>query len=416
MFKTPLRCVIILAAIVGLERPASSQEPAHPSQVSYPATGKRSPLLEPLDSAVVTMMATHGIPGGALAVAKDGKLVFARGYGWANLATEELVQPDTLFGVASLSKTITAVAILKLVEQGKLSLEGRPFEILRHIQPPPKSRVDPRLYRITVRQLLNHSGGWDHQKSGDPVNWTTQMHLKRKDRTPVSAEGLISRSMSLPLDFEPGTDSKYSNFGYIVLGEVIERVAGMPYGKYVHEQVLAPAGMRRTSLHSLGGRYFENEARRYLAGNDTELPSWQQQYSDAAGGWTASAVDMIRLLTALDGSRGKPLLDEKTFRLMIEPSPTLRPRADGTHVGLGWDKVVLTDKGYGYFKDGLWHGMRAFMIRGHNGVNAVLLFNVSMQPDVLDKRIVDDAVQQIRRKLEEIEKYPDFDLFGEFRS
>src|SRR5262245_51754952 len=267
MFKPFLSCVTVLAALLGSEQLARSQEPARQPQVSYPATGKRSPLLESLDSAVVTMMANHGIPGGALAVAKDGKLVFARGYGWANLATEELVQPDTLFGVASLSKTITAVAVLKLVEQGKLSLEGRPFEILRHIQPPPKARVDPRLYRITVRQLLNHSGGWDHQKSGDPVNWTTQMHLKRKDRTPVSAEQLISYTMAVPLDFEPGTDSKYSNFGYIVLGEVVERVAEMPYEKFVQEHVLAPAGIRRTTLHPLGGRYFEHEARRYLAGN-----------------------------------------------------------------------------------------------------------------------------------------------------
>ncbi len=416
MFKTPSCCVVFLAAFLGPEQRAQSQEPARQPQVSYPATGKRSPLLEPLDAAVVTMMANHGIPGGALAIAKDGKLVFARGYGWANLTTEELVQPDTLFGVASLSKTITAVAALKLVEQGKLSLDSRAFEMLNHIQPPPETRVDPRLSRITVRQLLNHSGGWDHQKSGDPVNWTTQMHLQRKDRTPVSAAQLISYTLGVPLDFEPGADSKYSNFGYIVLGEVIARAAGTSYEKYVQEQVLAPAGLRRTSLHPLGGRYFENEARRYLAGTDNELPAWQQKYSDAAGGWTASAVDLIRLLTALDGSRGQPLLDEKTFRLMIEPPPApLRPRADGAHVGLGWDSVRLTDKGYGYFKDGLWHGMRSFMTRRPNGMNAVLLFNASMQPDVLDKRIADDAVQQIRQKLEGIEQHPVIDLFGEFR-
>src|SRR5262245_42325947 len=104
-----------LAVFLTLVMPGYSQEPAQPPAVSYPATGKKGPGLEPLDSAVVTMMARHGIPGAALALAKDGKLVFARGYGWANLAAQELVQPNTLFGVASLSKTITAATVLKLV-------------------------------------------------------------------------------------------------------------------------------------------------------------------------------------------------------------------------------------------------------------------------------------------------------------
>src|SRR4051812_14361564 len=171
------------------------------------------------------MVHRHGIPGAALALAKNGKLVFARGYGWANLTTGDQVQPDTLFGVASLSKTLTAIAILKSVEQGELRLEDRPFEILKDIRPNPGATVDRRLFQITVRQLLNHSGGWDHQKSGDPVTWTTQMHLKRRDRTPVTAAQLIAYTMGVPLDFDPGTDSKYSNFGYIVLGEVIAKVS-----------------------------------------------------------------------------------------------------------------------------------------------------------------------------------------------
>jgi N-acyl-D-amino-acid deacylase len=406
--------VIVLATLAVLVQPINGQEPFRQPATSIPATGKAAALLKPLDTAAATMAHRHGIPGAALAVAKDGKLVFARGYGWANLTTGDLVQPDTLFGLASLSKTLTAIAVLELVEQGKLSLDDRPFEILNHIRPYPGARVDRRLYRITVRQLLNHSGGWDHQKSGDPVNWTTQLHLKRHDRTPVAAAQLIAYTMGIPLDFDPGTDSKYSNFGYIVLGEVIAKVSGQSYEKYVQDNVLAPAGVRRASLHPLDGRYFVNESRRYLAGTDHELPPWQQKYSDAAGGWTISVVDMVRLLTSLDGSRGKPLLNEKTFKQMIERPPApLRPRANGTHVGLGWDSVVLTDKGYGYFKDGSWAGMRAFMKRNPNGVNAVLLFNASMNPDTVDTRIAGDAVKEVRETLERLEKFPDIDLFKE---
>jgi N-acyl-D-amino-acid deacylase len=410
-----LSSIVGLATLSALVQPIDGQEPFRPPATSVPATGKAAALLKPLDTAAATMVQRHGIPGAALAIAKDGKLVFARGYGWANLATGDLVQPDTLFGVASLSKTLTAIAVLKLVEQGKLSLEDHPFEILNHIQPYRGAKVDRRLFEITVRQLLNHSGGWDHQKSGDPVNWTTQMHLKRRDRIPVSAAQLIAYTMGIPLDFDPGTDSKYSNFGYIVLGEVVAKVSGQSYEKYVRDNVLAPAGVHHASLHPLDSRYFANEARRYLTGTDQELPPWQQKYSDAAGGWTISAVDMARILTSLDGSRGKPLLHEKTFKQMIElPPPPLKPRANGTHIGLGWDSVVLTGQGFGYFKDGSWAGMRAFMKRNLRGVNAVLLFNASMNPDTDDTRIAADAVKEVRETLERLESFPDIDLFEEF--
>jgi len=276
--------------------------------------------------------------------------------------------------------------------------------------------VDPRLYQITVRQLLNHSGGWDHKASGDPVNWTTQVQLKRGDRNPVSAEHLIAFTMGVPLDFDPGTDSKYSNFGYIVLGEVVGKASAVGYAWYVRESVLGPAGVQHTTLHPLNGQYLPNEARRYLAGTESELPPWQQRYSDAAGGWTGSAVDVARFLTALDGSRGKQLLDEKTFRLMIEPPPApLKARDNGTYVGLGWDSVVQNDKGFGYFKDGSWFGMRTFMKRQPTGVTWVLLFNASMNPDTTDTKIVGDAVQEVRQAVERMEKYPDVDLFKEFR-
>jgi N-acyl-D-amino-acid deacylase len=365
------------------------------------------------------MMSRHGVPGAALAVTKDGKLVYARGYGWANLATRETVQPDTTFGIASLSKPVTAAAVLKLVEQGKLSLDDKPFKILDHIKPLPGARPDPRLQQITVRQLLNHSGGWDAKKSGDPVNWTTEMQLRRGDRTPVPVDYLIAFTMGVPLDFEPGTDSKYSNFGYIVLGEVVAKVSGTSYEKSVHDHVLTPLGLPNIRLHPLGGKYYKNEARRYLAGagEEQELPVWQQKYSDAAGGWTASAVELAKFLTAMDGSRGKRFLDDKTFQQMIAPPPApLKPNDNGFYVGLGWDAVAVNDKKqFSLFKDGSWFGMRAFMKRQPNGVSWVLLFNASMSPDMYDERTVGDAVHRVRESLEKHDKFPDVDLFTEFK-
>ena len=352
------RALVLLAAL--------GVAPAQPP--SFPTTGKEAKGLEPLDDAVVAIMKRHGIPGASLAIAKDGKLVLARGYGWSDLETREHVKPDTLFGIASLSKPVTAAAVLKLVEQGKLKLDDKPFVMLAHIRPHPGVKPDPRLKQITVQHLLLHAGGWDAKKSGDPVNWTTEVQYRRGDRVPVSPEHLISFTLAVPLDFDPGTDEKYSNFGYIVLGEVIEKASGMTYEKYVHEHVLKPAGVVRGSLHPLNGRYFPNEARRYIAGSDHEIPPWKQKYSDAAGGWTMSAIDLVRFMTALDGTRGTPLLKGKAFEAMLAaPPPPLKPRPDGTYVGLGWDAALRTPAGFGFFKDGSWIGMRTFMKRARTG-------------------------------------------------
>jgi N-acyl-D-amino-acid deacylase len=402
-----------VAAVLALAAAARGQVPDLRPDV--PTTGKSAPGLEPLDAAVVTILKRHGIPGAALAVAKDGKLVYARGYGYADLAADKPVEPDTLFGVASLSKPITAAAVLKLVEQRRLSLDDRPFEILRHIRPNPGARPDPRLKDVTVRHLLNHSGGWDHQKSGDPVTWTSQVTLQRGGRAPVTAEQLIALTLGVRLDFDPGTDCKYSNVGYVVLGEVVEKVSGLSYEQFVREHVLKPAGVTRAALHPLDGKYLPGEARRYLAGADTVLPPWQQRKSDAAGGWTASAVDLARFLTALDGSRGEPLLRPDVYKEMTAlPPPPLKRRENGTHVGLGWDSVALADAGPAYFKDASWFGMRAYAKRLPNGVNWALLFNADMDPGPEDFRGASDALKSARERLDRLDKLPDVDLFKEF--
>ena len=151
--------------------------------------------------------------GTTIEFTKDGKLIHAKGYGWADVQTETPVKPDTLFGVASLSKTITATAILRLVEQGKLKLDDKAFEIINHIKPPAGARIDPRLHKITVRHLLEHAGGWDAQKSGDPVNWTTQVQAQRGDKTPISAEHLRPGDVSEELNSVVGRRARISRYG-----------------------------------------------------------------------------------------------------------------------------------------------------------------------------------------------------------
>lgn len=393
--------------------PDAEHGPAFEGKI--PITGKAGPGLEPFDDAMVKIMERHGVPGAALAIAKAGKLVLAKGYGWANVMAGTAVKPDTLFGLASLSKVITATAVLKLVEQGKLDLDAPVFGLLKHVKAPAGAKTDPRVAEVTVRQCLNHSGGWDRAVQGDPVNWEPQICRAMRLRPPLTPTQFLSFALTLPLDFAPGTLARYSNLGYVAAGEAVAQASGQPYAAFVAEHVLKPAGVKALALHPAAGKYLAGEAVRHLPGTFLGLPPMRLPMVDAAGGWTGSAVDVARLLTNLDASRGEPVLGEKGRKLMVEPpSPPLTPRPDGSYVGLGWDSVFGDGKAHGYFKDGSYQGMRTYMKRLPNGVNWVLLYNASMEFDPQDVQVATSTVHEVRGLVEKIEKYPDVDLFGEF--
>lgn len=394
---------------------APAQQRVRPAEAKVPITGKAGPGLDAFDKAVLAMMDRHGLPGAALAVAKNGKLVLAKGYGWANAATGEPIEPDTLFGLASISKPITAVATLLLIERGKFGLDDPVFDLLKHIKPPRGAKVDRRLFEVTVRQCLNHSGGWDRLVTGDPINWEPQICRAFQVRPPVSPEDFCSFLMGVPLQFAPGTGEQYSNVGFILLGEAIAKVSGQPYERFVLENVLKPMDVTRAALHPVEGKYLAGEANRHLAGSLIPLPPMRLPMIDAAGGWSASVVDLTRFLTNLDGSRGKPVLNEKSRKLMIEPpAQAIKARADGTYFGLGWDMVGIKDKMVGASKEGSLQGMRTLMRRMFSGVSWALLYNASMEFDRVDTLVVASAVKEVRDLVDGFEKYPDVDLFKEF--
>ncbi len=384
---------------------------------SFPITGKAGAGLESLDKAVLQIMDRHGIPGAAMAVARNGKLIYARGFGWADLGRRVAVEPQTVFELASLSKPITAMAALLLIERGKLSLDDRALDLLRHIPPIPGARIDPRLSKVTVRHLLNHTGGWDRNVSGDPVTWSPQIARVLRVRLPINNLLFISFMMGVPLDFEPGTKYAYSNVGYMFLEEIIQRASGQRYEDFVRENVLKPAGTKNIFLSTDRAMYRAGEARGYLAGTGIMVPPMGLPMAKAAAGWCGSPLDMVRFLTALDGSRGKKLLQETTFAAMVAPPPPpMKKNDNGTYPALGWELAGPSGKGYGYAQDGNWPGARTFMKCIHaRGLNWALLFNVSMQPDPQDKGIVKEMIRELNTFLDGAERFPDLDLFAEYR-
>jgi CubicO group peptidase (beta-lactamase class C family) len=194
------------------------------------------------DREVEAFMTARKVPGGALAVVKDHRLVYARGYGWADREKKVPVTPESLFRIASVSKPITGLAVVKLAEQGRLNLDARAFDLVR-LDPPKSKEPDPRLARITVRQLLHHTGGWDRDKSFDPMFRPILIAKALKETAPAGPASVIRYMMGEPLDFDPGTRFVYSNFGYCVLGRIIERLTGVSYVDYVRKKhSRAPGG------------------------------------------------------------------------------------------------------------------------------------------------------------------------------
>ncbi|HKV41474.1 MAG TPA: serine hydrolase domain-containing protein, partial [Blastocatellia bacterium] len=160
-------------------------------QTGTPMTGPVVPALASFDRIVPAFMKKWQIPGGAIAVMKDGRLVMARGYGWADLEARRPVEPGALFRIASMSKSLTAAAILKLVEERRLRLDEKAFLLLNNLKPAPGAHVDRRIYDITIRELMQHSAGWDRDKSFDPMFMSKEIAAAMGVAAPAGPETII---------------------------------------------------------------------------------------------------------------------------------------------------------------------------------------------------------------------------------
>jgi N-acyl-D-amino-acid deacylase len=342
-------------------------------------TGTALPGLAAFDGAMLAVMEAWGLPGLQLAVAHDGRLVLDRGYGVADPTTGDPVVPTSRFRIASVSKVITAVAVLALIDDGAFGLDDPVFPRLSALEPPRNAPRDPRLDEITVRHLLTHAGGWDSTTGFDPqyhpLVWMEAGLLGVQ--APPSAAQIVRAMMAMPLDFDPGTRSVYSNFGFNVLGRLIEAATGENYDEFVLRRVLEPAGIQtmRLGRTRLGDRVRDEVV--YLS-----PPVWPPQPSvfpgegfvpgaygsfyleamDSHGGWIAPAHDLVRFALAVDGRRGPAILRPETVRLMEttpRPAGTGEPGSSGVAgLGLGWNAVETPD-GYQWSHAGALTGSTA---------------------------------------------------------
>ncbi len=290
-----------------------------------------------VDQIMAGFLTEHHIPGGALAIMKDDRLVYARGFGYADIQAGEFVQPGSLFRIASVSKPFTAVAIMRLVEEGRLRLEDKVFELLdvdAYVKP--GRRPDPRIHSITIQHLLNHSGGWDRSFSGDAMFKPVEIARDLGVDAPAGPMEIIRWMAGYPLDFDPGTRYAYSNFGYCLLGRVIEKIRGKRYDASIQEDILSPLGINRMRIGSthMAGRApgevvyypvsdFGHSV--FQANLGKRVPenygAWYVEAMDAHGGWIASAPDLVRFASALDYPERYHLLTRESVQCMFAPPP-----------------------------------------------------------------------------------------------
>ena len=288
-------------------------------------------VFEAIERGVWECLAAESVPGAAVAVVQDGEVVYANGFGFADLQTRTPVTADTVFGIGSVGKSVTAMAAMQLVEAGQLSLDTPIIELIPELLLP-----DMEMARaITVRHLLSHS-------SGLPVLPVLEIALGWLDypgriETLDHLLGYLATMDERPAG-QPGERFSYSNDGYALAGAVIERVSGTPYARYIEEQVFHPLGMTRSTLADPTTLAWEDVTSLYEyddASSHPEpilRPAWPSSPLIApAGMHRSTANDMARYL--IGQLAGLPGVSEDGRTLLHEP---VIARDSASWYALGW--------------------------------------------------------------------------------
>ncbi|MFN7930052.1 MAG: serine hydrolase domain-containing protein [Blastocatellia bacterium] len=275
--------------------------------------------LERIEQTIQQELQKSGAPGAAVAIELDGRIIFAKGFGYADVEGKVPFTAQTVSRIGSISKTFTALAVMQLVEQGKIKLDD---EVQAYVPSFPKKSAP-----ITIRQLLGHQGGIRHYQ-GDEM-------LSNKHYDTVEAALAIFKDD--PLIAEPGTKYSYTTYGYNLLSRVVEAASGMSFCDYVQQRILTPLGLKQTYFDE-PARIIAQRARNYTKRKDSPLenaPAVDQSNKWGGGGLVSTVEDLLRYADSYDQRK---LLKAETIELMFTPQKT----RDGkpTAYGMGWTSAI----------------------------------------------------------------------------
>lgn len=370
------RLLVIFAALLPL---LSAAQPRDGGRGLNERLSNDLSRLPAMDAVVDSFMNVWSLRGVSLSVMRNDSLLYTRGYGQADGARPMV--PGTLLRMASVSKLLTAVGIMKLQEKGRLVLDSPvfgPFGILTEYD---DAITDDNYYLITVEHLLRHQGGFT-QQGGDPMFSTAALMREMGLSKAPSADAVTRHLLKRPLAYLPGTDQQYSNFGYLLLSMIIEKLGGEPYETWMQREVLAPAGC--TDFHIAGNFYadrFPGETRYYMHKEAKPCSAFdgrgevERCYGandirglSGAGAWIGSTPELARLVASIDRipERDDQLSPFSVFQMTQRLSDDIFP--------LGW--VDCTDEGE-WTRTGSFSGTSALVKVYPDGECWILITNTS---------------------------------------
>ena len=288
------------------------------------ASGLSAEVRAQIDKIASDVLAKTGVPSASVAIVKDGRIAYLHAYGNARLDPAVPATQQMRYSIGSISKQFTAAAILLLQEQGKLSVDDKVAKYL-----PKLTRAN----EITIRQLLSHTSGYQ--------DYWPQDYVMPEMLKPTTADQILETWAKKPLDFDPGTKWQYSNTGYVVAGEIVEKVAGKPLFKFLNDSVFVPLGMKSVTDEDFK-KLPASDPRgyiRYGLGPARPAPEEGAGWMFAAGELAMTAEDLARW----DISIIKQSLLKPSSYAQLETEVLLK-NGLGTKYGLGVD--VDTQSGH----------------------------------------------------------------------
>lgn len=370
--------------------------------------------LRGFDRQVKDYMTAWGLKGVSLSVMRNDSLLYSKGYGWAD--DKEPMEPGHIMRMASVSKLITAVGIMILQERGMLTLKDQVFG--------PGGILDDSLYnaaisdslykKITVEDLLRHKGGFS-KKGGDPMFSTRWIMMQNQWKEVPTKEQLTTVQLGRPLKFEPGTWQEYSNYGYLALSMVIEKLSGMSYEDFIQENVLIPAGC--VSFKIAGNYYADKhpgEVRYYVQKDDEPAEEFNNSGRKVprcyggnnvtgllgAGAWVGSTPELALLVASIDGKPEVPdIISEASVKAMTE-------YFDPDTYSLGWNDTKPTGE---WTRTGTFAGTSALVKYFPDGECWVFISNTSTYKGPGLAKFTTELFEKLRASYSD--KFPQRNLF-----
>lgn len=382
MNRSLLACALaaLLAPAAAAQLPVTEGPPPLPEPgavgeaAALPVSGRPVASLSAFDDAMQDYMAAYSIGAGVLGVMREGRVVYLRGFGTAYDGTTPLAE-NALFRIASCTKPITAAAV-RLLDAGDATwdVDDRAFDLGQIVGgagildvTPFGGTGDTRLRNVTIQQLLTHQSGWDRDTAGDLAFGWRQASDEMSVPSPPSPDAMMDWLLGEPLQFTPGTDTEYSNIGFLALGLLAEQESGQALMTYIRQRVLTPAMWVPATELQIGRTFRADQDPReplydspYTGDNiyDNTLP--YQQVSSPYGTWTQ---------TGLDG-----------YGSFIASAPTILAFLDRYHTGVFDERIgepitaanpVTTSMGH----NGSLRGTNSYMIQRGDSVNVFIVFN-----------------------------------------